>query len=108
MQFKGNITFKGEKIFVGANSTPKLSIVLEEETTRDIKDSMVIDFIGDQKVGMIESYNVWDVITVSFNSRASEYNGRYFQNLTGWRVEGGSGSAPAAPKPSNDDMDIPF
>lgn len=87
MQFKGNIIYKWELLHVWANSTAKQTIVLEEVTTKDQKDSLVIDFIWDAKVTLIANYNVWDVINVSFNSRASEYNGRYFQNLSGWKVE---------------------
>jgi len=87
MQFKGHIIYKWEKIYVWANQNPKISIVLEESTTRDIKDSMVIDFIGAAKVALVDKYNVWDTINVSFNSKAVEYNGRYFQNHSGWKVE---------------------
>lgn len=112
MEFTGKITFKGEKQFVWANSTPKLTVVLEENNAKEIKDSLVVDFLNDQKVALVENYREGDVITVSFNSRASEYNGKYYQNHN-WRKvskdgDWGYSAGNGTPRKSNEDMDIPF
>ena len=53
-------------------------------------------------------------VTVSFDIRGREHNGRYYNNLQGWRVhrvESGAGEAPPVysdePPPMGDE-DIPF
>ncbi len=56
-------------------------------------------------------------VTVTFDIRGREYNGRYFNNLQGWKVVtlggqsgyDGQGEAPPFPSPDDfDDGDIPF
>jgi single-strand DNA-binding protein len=77
----------------------------------------MIDFVGDEKVALVDSISEGSVITVSFNTRATEYNGRYYNNLNGWRIEGNNASgsneqsAPAAKKQAKieeDFDDLPF
>jgi hypothetical protein len=53
-------------------------------------------------------------VTVSFDIRGREYNGRYYNNLQGWKVVAADSDAPDAPTPQGDepppmgDEDIPF
>ncbi|USN57182.1 MAG: DUF3127 domain-containing protein [Candidatus Peribacteria bacterium] len=44
------------------------------------------------------------IIVVFFNSRSREYNGRYYNSISAWRVEKGSGTTA---KPEEDE-DLPF
>jgi hypothetical protein len=104
MQFTGKITVKTEKIFIGANNTPKLSLILEEAEDKQYKDSIMIDWIGDEKVALVENLPVGSTITVHFNTRATEYNGRHYNNLNGWRIEGQQ-AAPVADAPATKKAD---
>lgn len=78
-----------------------------------------------EKADLLNDLNVGDEVTVSFNLRGREYNGKYYNNLTGWKLQKGgqqdNSSKPSyeAPKSSSasplnepnfdDDMDdIPF
>lgn len=113
MQFTGTIINKTEKIEIGANNTPKISLILEEEGDKQYKDSIMIDWIGDEKVALVENLPIGSVITVHFNTRASEYNGRYYNNLNGWRIESDGAAPAAAPakkvdKIEEDFEDLPF
>ena len=36
----------------------------------------------------LDAYGVGDVVTVSFNIRGNEYNGKYYVNLQAWKIEG--------------------
>lgn len=83
---------------------------------------------GDDKVAELGKFAEGDTVRVSFNLRAREYNGRWYNDLRVWRLApaGQAASAPAAapaapaamppaaPAPTLDDMpasaddDLPF
>jgi len=77
-----------------------------------------IEFVQD-KVALLDTLHPGQEITVTFDIRGREYNGRYFNNLQGWKivpVESGpahsgmdQSEAPHFPTPSDfEDDDIPF
>jgi hypothetical protein len=73
-----------------------------------------LEFVQD-KVALLETLQPGQEVTVSFDIRGREYNGRYFNNLQGWKVvtvgdETGTPLAePHYPTPSDfGDDDIPF
>ena len=73
-----------------------------------------LEFVQD-KVALLDALQPGQEVTVSFDIRGREYNGRYFNNLQGWKVviEGYDTTSPAAdsqyPTPSDfGDDDIPF
>ena len=77
-----------------------------------------LEFVQD-KVGLLDNLRPGQEVTVTFDIRGREYNGRYFNNLQGWKVVSASADDAynqeppqwdAAP-PSQDgafDDDIPF
>lgn len=75
-----------------------------------------LEFVQD-KVSLLDSLLVGQVVTVNFDIRGREYNGRYFNNLVGWKVQLMSAAeisepehfnSNAAPQPADFDDDIPF
>ena len=76
-----------------------------------------IEFVQD-KVALLDSLQVGQEVTVTFDIRGREYNGRYFNNLQGWKIvtlgdeptfsAEGQAPAPPYPTPSDFDDDIPF
>lgn len=80
-----------------------------------------IEFIQD-KVSLLDSLQVGQEVTVTFDIRGREYNGRYFNNLQGWKIDtlgnetaftaeaGGGESPPSSNITPTDiyDEDIPF
>ena len=73
-----------------------------------------LEFVQD-KVALLDNLTPGQQVTVSFDIRGREYNGRYFNNLQGWKViTGDSGQQapteePHYPEPSDfGDDDIPF
>jgi hypothetical protein len=44
-----------------------------------------IEFVQD-KVALLDSLEVGKEVTVTFDIRGREYNGRYFNNLQGWKI----------------------
>lgn len=97
-----------------------------ERYPQDLKFELVKD-----KCALIDPFNVGQQVAVNFDIRGNEYNGKYFVNLSAWKIQPAEGaaaaparsagqparSAPAAAEPSpadlrdNDDFDdeaIPF
>ena len=77
-----------------------------------------IEFVQD-KVSLLDSLQVGQAVTVTFDIRGREYNGRYFNNLQGWKVattgeENTFSGESESPMPENftsnnfDEGDIPF
>lgn len=50
-----------------------------------------LEFVQD-KVSLLDNLQTGQQVTVSFDIRGREYNGRYFNNLQGWRVESADGA----------------
>lgn len=73
-----------------------------------------LEFVQD-KVSLLDALKPGQEVTVSFDIRGREYNGRYFNNLQGWKVEvlgdsaGTTNDEPPFPEPSDfGEEDIPF
>ena len=77
-----------------------------------------IEFVQ-EKINLLDSLQVGQEVTVTFDIRGREYNGRYFNNLQGWKIatpgdqsaantEGQSSISQSDAPPDFDDNDIPF
>ena len=72
-----------------------------------------LEFVKD-KISLLEGLEPGQEVTVSFDIRGREYNGRYFNNLQGWKVVAADSAAAEEPAPQTDepppmgDKDIPF
>jgi len=70
-----------------------------------------IEFLQD-KVSLLDALQVGQEVTISFDIRGREYNGRYFNNLVGWKIQAGEAAAPASAPAANEkppvtDKDVP-
>lgn len=92
----------------------KQEFILEYQDGNYPADVMVTAF-GSDKVADLDRYQVGDAVKVSFNLRAREYNGRWYNDVRLWKIApAGQNTAqqppvPQAPAPTLDDMpaDIP-
>ncbi len=71
-----------------------------------------LEFVQD-KADLLSNFAPGQGVTISFDIRGREYNGRYFNNLNGWKIVSADGSAGQAPPDDNtpppyEDEDIPF
>jgi len=74
-----------------------------------------IEFVQD-RIDLISDLRAGDEVTVTFDIRGREYNGRYFNSLNGWKLVCGSKSSntqspppPQQPDFSDDyEEDVPF
>ena len=100
-----------------ASGFTKREIVLTVEDGKYPQD-ISLEFLQD-KVSLLDNVSEGQEIKVSFDIRGREYNGRYFNNLVGWKIEAEKPvAAPAgddrppipsdAEAPGEFDDDIPF
>jgi hypothetical protein len=80
----GKVIVLGNTEEVGQNGFTKRMLVVE--TAEQYSQKLAIDFVKD-KTTILDSYKVGDEVKVSVNLRGTEYNGRYFVNLQGWKIE---------------------
>ena len=72
-----------------------------------------LEFVKD-KISLLDGLEPGQEVTVSFDIRGREYNGRYFNNLQGWKVVAAEGDATDEPPQQDDepppmgDEEIPF
>ena len=57
-------------------------ITTEDQYPQDVKFEAVKD-----RISMLENLQPGQTVTVSFNVRGNEYQGRYYVNLQAWRVQ---------------------
>lgn len=110
MQFLWNVKVIWPRIVVGQNNTPKVTVVFEEKNDRDFKDSLAIDFLG-EKADLIDQISEGEDVTVFFNFRSTEFNGKYYNNLTGRKIEKTNGTILRVEKQQNNNSqsdDMPF
>ena len=82
--------------------------VLVVNTGGEYPQQIPVEFVKDS-ISKLENLQVGQPITVGINIRGNEYNGKYYANIQGWRVEAGQmGQTQAAPAPQADGDDIPF
>ena len=64
---------------------------------------------GQDKVAELDKYQVGDRIKVSFNLKGREYNGRWYNDLSIWRIApaGAPAAGPAAPSVADNRADAP-
>ena len=108
MEFEGIITMMWIEEEVWANNLRKITFVLEEESDREYKSSIAIDAYG-EKVDLVKNFKQWDKVKVGLNFRAREYNGRWYNGISAWRIDGIWTATASTPNPSAPaDDDLPF
>jgi len=75
-------------------------------TTADKYPQDVIFQTVNDKMDVIAPYGQGQVVTVSFNVRGREYNGKYYNTLDAWKVQG-EAAAPSQ-QPIEETDDLPF
>ena len=83
MELNGAVHLIGQTETVGNNGFTKRQLVIA--TSEQYVQYVPIDFVKD-KTTILDNYKVGDNVTVSVNVRESEYNGKYYVNLQGWKI----------------------
>lgn len=54
-------------------------------TSETYPQHIAIDFMGD-KITQINNFEVGNPVVVSINIRGNEYNGKYYNSISGWKI----------------------
>ena len=102
------------------NITGKIKIIQEVETfdsgftkrllvittSEKFPQDVPLEFFK-EKTGLLDALKVGQVVTIAFNVRGSEWKGKYYTSLNGWKIE--DAQAEDIVKPIKDDLiDLPF
>jgi len=100
----GNVKLVMEQQTFDSGFTKREFVVTTQDDRypQDIKFECVKD-----KVSLLDNVKEGQSVTVTFDLRGNEYNGRYFVNLTAWRLASADESSSAGDAPADDSEEGP-
>jgi hypothetical protein len=89
LQITGKVKAVFDTQTFGSGFTKREFVVTtEEQYPQDVKFELVKD-----KTGAIDAYKVGQSVTVHFNVRGNEHQGKYYVSLQAWKLEAGQSQA---------------
>ena len=85
-ELNGEIHFIDETKEYGSNGFQKREIVVVTEGDTDYPQLIKVEFVKD-KCAILDQFSVGQNVTVKFNMRGREYNGNYYTNIQGWKID---------------------
>ena len=67
-----------------------------------------ISFFGDDKVKMLEKFNVGQDVSIGVNISSKEFNGKWYNQIDGWKITSNTHVANPALNESDESDDLPF
>jgi hypothetical protein len=116
-ELTGKVKLVGELQTFSSGFTKKEIVVVVEDG--NYPQEISLEFLKDN-IGLLDKVSAGQNITVTFDIRGREYNGRYFNNLVGWKISGSANTEPPSspaiersygafdPEPFDSEQDIPF
>ena len=86
MELNGQIIVIGATETFGAKGFKKRQLVIK--TDSQYPQSIPIDFTQDKCI-ILDGYEIGEFVSVSINVQGSEWNGKYYVNLTAWKISKG-------------------
>ena len=80
----GVLTFVGEIQTFGQNQTPKRMILIKTEG--DYPELYQVELLK-ARVSLTDSFGVGELVTAQCNLQSREFQGKYYLNLHGWRLD---------------------
>ena len=75
------------------------------QTAAEYNNKICFQLFGEEKIKLLEAYQVGASIEVFFNISSREYNGRYYHNIDAWKISNGNEEDSAEP---NNEENLPF
>jgi formylmethanofuran dehydrogenase subunit C len=86
MELKGTIIVIGNTEEFGAKGFKKRQVVIK--TDAQYPQTIPVDFTQD-KCKMLDSYNIGDFVDIAINIQGTEWKGKYYANIQGWKINKG-------------------
>jgi hypothetical protein len=84
MEVNGKIIVIGDTETIGAKDFKKRLLVVQ--TDEQYPQSIPVEFTQD-KTNLLDKFQLNDLVKVSINLRGSEWKGKYYANIQGWRID---------------------
>ena len=97
LEFKGKVVHVGEAEQVTDSFKKRILVVSDEHP--DYPQTVPFEFTQNN-VDKLDSVAIGDNVIVSFNLRGREWQGKYFANIQGWKLEVLNADAVTTPLPS--------
>jgi len=82
MEITGTIKVLGNLEKVSDKLTKKQVVITTDE---QYPQDLAIEFLND-KIDTLKNFKTGDKVVIGINLRGREYNGKYYNNIVGWRV----------------------
>ena len=86
MEVQGTIIVIGETETIGAKGFKKRLVVLK--TDEQYPQTIPVEFTQ-EKTNLLDSYSIGDIVKIGINLRGSEWKGKYYANIQGWKIDKG-------------------
>lgn len=83
MEVQGKIIVIGETETIGAKGFQKRLVVVH--TDEQYPQTIPVEFTQD-KTALLNNFNIGDFVEIGINLRGTEWKGRYFANINGWKI----------------------
>jgi len=106
MEITGTIKVLGNLEKVSDKLTKKQVVVT---TNEQYPQDIAIEFLND-KIDTLKNFKVGNKVIIGINLRGREYNGKYYNNIVGWRVSADLGEVTnTQQQPAREEVsDLPF
>jgi spore germination protein YaaH len=86
MELQGELIVIGQTETIGAKGFKKrLSVI---KTDEQYPQTIPVEFTQD-KTNLLDNFQIGDIVKVGINLRGTEWQGRYFANIQGWKIDKG-------------------
>jgi hypothetical protein len=86
MEIEGKLLIKYEEQTVGAKGFRKREFVVEYAENPQYPQKIKFELVQ-EKCAELDKFNEGDTLKVYFNIRGSEWQGKYYVNLSAWKLE---------------------
>lgn len=83
MEVKGKIIVLNDTETIGAKEFKKRVVVVE--TDEQYKQTIPVEFTQD-KTELLNNFSIGDFVEIGINLRGSEWQGKYYANIQGWKI----------------------
>lgn len=84
MDLQGTIKLINEPAKISDKLTKQQMVLTIDEDTK-YPQNIAVEFLND-KTDYLKKHKVGEKVAVAINLRGNEYNGKYYNNIVGWKI----------------------
>jgi len=108
MELRGTIKVILDAVKVNDKLTKQQMVLTIDEDTK-YPQNIAIEFLN-EKLDLVKKQSIGNKVAVAVNLRGNEYNGKYYNNIVGWRVTNivNNEITNTQQNPARQEVDLPF